>query len=147
MIYNSFDELKTALADHHGFAASVPILGDDGAVYDIPNPGLLDDDQMERWEELQFDLEQCDREPSRVENVERVLRDGSTVSVATTVPGDLKTPYRIDGELMRPSYSVRLTQVIFGDRAKDYKAAGGSGSQVAIEWSKMNREFAAASES
>ena len=49
------------MASYFGFAASVTIQAGD-EIFEIPNPGLLDDDQQERWEELQFEVEGCDRD-------------------------------------------------------------------------------------
>lgn len=135
----STQEAKEQAAEYFGFAASVYVRGKSGEVWEIPNPGLLDDDQQERWEELQFLLEDCDRKPD-IEVPERTLDDG-TVIPARTIPGDLKTPYRINGELLKPSYNVRLAMALFGDEYEDFKADGGSGNQVALEWARMNREY------
>lgn len=133
-------EAKEQAADYFGFTAGVSIQLDNGKVFEIPNPAMLDDDQQERYEEFLFVLEQCDREED-IEVPERTLSDG-TVLPAATVKGDLKKPLRINNELLKPSYNVRLAQVLFGeDGYADFKAAGGSGSQVALEWTRMNREF------
>lgn len=132
-------EAKEQAAEYFGFAAGVSIKLEDGTVFDIPNPTLLDDDQQERYEELQFELEQCDRHPD-VETPEVKLEDG-TVVPSRVIPGDLMTPYRIDGKLMRPSYNERLARVAFGDDYEKFKASGGSGSQVALEWARMNKEY------
>ncbi|MHA3020136.1 hypothetical protein ACXPWS_07650 [Mycobacterium sp. BMJ-28] len=101
------------VADYFGLAPSV-IVGD----FEIPNPALLDDDQQDRWEALQFDLERCD----------------------TDDDGDLLTPYRIDGEPLAPSYSTRLGQVVFGDDYEAAKAAGVSGNRISLEWARMAKE-------
>ncbi|MGJ6126195.1 hypothetical protein QN239_26820 [Mycolicibacterium sp. Y3] len=109
----------TELAQFFGFTASVAITTVDGTVFHIPNTALLDDDQQERWEALQFDLERCDRDDD----------------------GELISPYRIDGEPLTPSYNVRLGQVVFGeDGYEKFKAAGGSGNRIALEWARMNKE-------
>jgi hypothetical protein len=134
----SNQEAKEQAADYFGFAASVKIQAGD-EIFEIPNPGLLDDDQQERWEELQFELEKCDREPD-IDIAERELEDG-TVIPASTVKGDYLKPYRIKGELLKPSYNVRVAQVLFGERYEAFKKAGGSGNQVGLIWAQMNDAF------
>lgn len=134
----SNEEAKQQAADYFGFTAGVKIQAGN-EVFEIPNPGLLDDEQQERWEEFQFELEACDREPD-IEIPEKILED-DTVIPAATIPGEVKRPYRINGVLLKPTYNVRLAQVLFGDRYEAFKEAGGSGSQVALIWAQMNAEF------
>lgn len=141
----SVKEAKEQAADYFGFTASTFIQLDSGKVFEIPNPGLMDDDQQERWEDLQFTLERCDREPD-VEIPERTIRDDKGGVIATypaeTQPGDFKTPYRIDGELLKPPYNVRLAKALFGEEGyAEYKAGGGIANQIAMEWARMNKEF------
>lgn len=134
----SNQEAKDQAAEYFGIASGVTIQ-QGNEIFEIPNPGLLDDEQQERWEELQFELEACDREPD-IEIPETTLDDG-TVVPARVIRGDVKRPYRIGGELMKPSYNVRLAKVLFGDRYEAFKKAGGSGNQVGLIWAKMNDEF------
>lgn len=123
MHYKSFDEARESIAEYFGFSPAVEFGTDGGKVFTIPNPGLLDDDQQERFEELQFLLESCDKGD-----------DGDPIS-----------PYRIDGELMKPSYNVRLAMAVFGEAGyAEFKAGGGSGNRVALEWARMNKEYEAA---
>lgn len=134
-------EAKEQAAEYFGFAAGVSIKLDNGKVFEIPNPSLLDDDQQERYEELQFLLEQCDREDDIVIPA-RTLADGEEVA-ERTIKGDLKQPYRIDGNLLKPNYNARIGIVAFGEEGyKEFKASGGSGAQIALEWARMNKEFA-----
>lgn len=136
----SVKEAKEQAGEYFGFTASVFIQVDSGKVFEIPNPGLMNDDQQERWEELQFELEQCDREPD-IEIPERTLEDG-TVLPAQTIRGEVKVPYRINGELMKPPYNVRLAKVLFGEEGyAEYKAGGGIAGQINVEWARMNREY------
>lgn len=136
----SVEEAKQQAADYFGFTASTSIRVANGKVFEIPNPGLMDDDQQERWEALQFELEQCDREPD-IEVPEQTLPDGTVIS-ARTVRGDFLTPYRKNGELLTPPYNVRLAQALFGeDGYAEYKAQGGIAAQIAMEWARMNRDF------
>lgn len=154
---NSIQDAKEQAAEYFGFAASVQIkVGNE--IFEIPNPGLLDDDQQDRWDELQFELEKCDKMPD-VEHPEQKIpertvknEDGSeTIIPAQTIPawtekGDFYKPYRktdADGntKLLKPNYNTRLAMAIFGDRYEAFKKAGGSGSQISLEWAKMNQEF------
>src|SRR5262249_25412319 len=116
-----------------------------GKVFEIPNPGLMDDDQQERWEDLQYEVEKCQREPD-VELPERTItdRDGNATTLpATTVQGDFLTPYRwSDGTLMKPPYNVKLAIALFGeDGYREYKAQGGIANQIGLEWARMTREY------
>jgi hypothetical protein len=136
----SVEEAKAQAAEYFGFTASSHIRVSSGEVFEIPNPGLMDDDQQERWEELQFELEQCDREPD-ITVPEQTLPDGTKLA-ARTVRGDLISPYRKDGGLLKPPYNVRLAKALFGEEGyAKYKAGGGIANQIAMEWARMNREF------
>jgi hypothetical protein len=139
----SVKEAKERIADYFGFTASSFIQLDNGKAFEIPNPGLMDDDQLARYEELQFLLEQCDREPDEVVPERTVTtEDGSVTTIpARTIPGKVKTPYRLNGEPLKPNYSVRLAQVIFGEKGyAEYKDGGGQATQVAMEWARMSQE-------
>lgn len=136
----SVEEAKLQAAEYFGFTASTYIRVDNGKVFEIPNPGLLDDDQQERWEQLQFDLESCDREPE-IQIPEQKLEDGSVLP-ARTLTGDLIMPYRKEGQLLKPPYSVRLAISLFGEEGyKDYKSGGGIANQISVEWARMNKEY------
>ena len=136
----SVEEAREQAAEYFGFTASSSIRVANGKVFEIPNPGLMDDDQQERWEALQFELEQCDREPD-IEVPEQTLPDGTVIS-ARVVKGDFLTPYRKDGQLLTPPYNVRLAKALFGEEGyAEYKAGGGIAAQIAMEWARMNREF------
>lgn len=120
MRYKSFEEHAADVADYFGFSPSVDFVGHDGRVFTIPNPGLLDDGQQERWDELQLLAEDFDKD-----------EDGEPIR-----------PYRINGELLRPSYSVRLATAVFGEAGyAEFKAAGGSGNRVAQGWAQMDKEY------
>lgn len=133
-IPKSVQEAKEQAADYFGFTASAFIQTSDGKVWEIPNPGLMDDDQQERWEELQFILEGCDRD--------EIVIQATATEPERKYEGELLTPYRKDGELLKPPYNVRLAQCLFGDKGyKEYKAGGGIANQIALEWARMNREY------
>lgn len=127
-------------AEYHGFAASVEIqIGDE--VFEIPNPSLLDDDQQERFNELNFEIESnCDREDD-IEIPEHTTEDGVTYP-AKIIRGDIKQPFTIDGIPIKPPYNTRLAKVLFGEEGyARFKAGGGRSNQIALIWGQMNREF------
>lgn len=129
-------------AEYHGFAASVDILiGDE--VFEIPNPSLLDDDQQERFNDLNAEVEQiCDREDD-LEIPERTTGDG-TVIPGRTLRGDVKQPYTVKGDPLKPAYNARLAVVLFGEAGyAKFVAGGGRSNQIALAWGQMNREFEA----
>ncbi len=140
----SVKDAKEQAAEYFGFTASVYIEVEGGKVFEIPNPGLMNDDQQERWEELQFLLEDCDREDD-VTYPERTFTDADGITRTIpeqTIRGEVKTPYRIDGKLLKPPYSVRLAKALFGeDGYAAYKAGGGIANQISLEWARMNREY------
>lgn len=137
------EDAKEQAADYFGFASAAYIeVEKDGVkkVFEIPNPGLMNDDQQERWDELQFEMEGWDREDDII-IPERTLEDGSVIPGAT-IPGDFKTPYRINGELLKPPYSVRLAIALWGKEGyEEYKAGGGISNQIPMEWARMNAEY------
>lgn len=137
-VAKSTREAREQASEYFGFPASAIIeVGE--KKFEIPNPGLMDDDQQERWVDLQFELEQCDREPDTI-IPEHKLEDG-TVIPEQVIKGDLKSPYRKDGVLMRPPYAVKVAQAILGDDYQAFKEAGGSGSYILVEWARMDDEF------
>ncbi len=141
-VTKTVQEAKDQAAEYFGFAASTYIQTDDGKVWEIPNPGLMNDDQQERWEDLQYELQSFDRDEDLV-FPEHKLEDG-TVVPERRIEGDLLVPYRKNGERMKPSYNIRLAKVLFGeDGYEEYKAAGGIANQIALEWARMNAEYQA----
>ena len=145
-------EARSQAAEYLGFTASVEIVLDSGEVFEIPNPGLLDDDQQERFEELQAELDSFDHEEVDVPVVEYTVEtrsDGTTYSEPKVVGHKtertlLTNPHRKNGKPVKPPYNVRLAIALWGkDGYERYKAGGGISNQIALEWSRMNREFMA----
>ena len=121
-------EAREQAAECLGFMASQPIqIGDE--VFEVPHPSLLDDDQQNRYDELQLSLEDLERWPDIKDSDGNVLRQG-----------DLKDPHRTkDGKLVE-SYNIRLAKALFGEAGyKKFKAGGGSGNTVAAIWFQMQR--------
>ena len=130
-------------AEYHGFAAGVEIqIGDE--IFEIPNRSLLDDDQQERVNELDYRIQRdCDREDDIV-IAEHTTEDGIKYP-AKTIRGDVKYPYTVNGgEPLKPAYNTQLAIALFGeDGYAKFKAGGGRSNQIALTWGQMNREFEA----
>ncbi len=113
--------------------SSIPMELDDGSVLDLPphpNLGMLDDEQQEAYEELMFEMETYDRDPDIVFK-EQTLSSGSVVP-ERTVRGDLKTPYRKNGVLVKPPHRTKVVQVALGD--KDYARLIAGGKNAVDVW-------------
>lgn len=112
-----------------------------------PDFGMLDDQNMEDYEDLQFERESYDR----AEDIfipEQRLRDPKTglesgvVLPAQTRKGDLLVPFRkttIDPEtnepvtaLVRPPHSVKVVQAAVGE--KEYQRLVNAGKQASDVW-------------
>lgn len=149
-------EAREQAAEYLGFTASVEIVLDNGEVFEIPNPGLLDDDQQERFEQLQAELDSFDHDEVEVPVVEYSVEtrpDGSTYSEPKVVGSRtervlMTNPHRKNGKPVTPPYNVRLAIALWGkDGYERYKAGGGRSNQIALEWTRMNREFLAKGQS
>lgn len=132
--------------EYESLFADVPLELDDGDILMIPphpNYGLLDDDKMEEWNRLLFEV---DTEYEREEDIyipEQTL-DGGVTLPASTQRGDLKTPYRRVGEdgksvLVSPPHTVRIAQIALGpvDYAK-LRAGGKSAKDVFKIWGQQS---------
>lgn len=109
-----------------GLFASHQLELDGGDIIEIPphpNLRMLDDDRQEQYEELLFEIESYDRGPD-IYMPEQTLPSG-VVLPAETKPGPLLEPYRKDGKLVKPPYSVRVVQVALGEETYRKLRAGG----------------------
>ena len=115
--FSSPREAREQAAEAQGFLDSV-IITAGGKDYEVPQRGLLDDEQAERMAELELETESWDREPD-------------TKIGDRTVPGALKRPYRKNGKLVKPSYAVRVAVALWGEQTyKEYHTAGGRATDV-----------------
>lgn len=116
------------------------------AVPPHPDLGMLDDEAMGEYEELQFEMESYDREED-IFIPEQRLKDSSgnengVVLPATTSPGALKRPYRKNGELIKPPHSVRVARIALGEEGYQRLIAGGkSAGDVWRAWAKQAAEL------
>jgi hypothetical protein len=144
----SVEEAKEQSAEYFGFAASVTIRTDNGD-FEIPNPGLLDDDQQERYDELQTEIDTYDKEDvvTPVFDTEVVRDPDGTIRTSNKKVGEkidqvVLLPHRKDGVVVKPPYNVRLAIALWGEeRYAKFKTGGGQSSQISLEWARMNREY------
>ncbi|BBZ09860.1 MULTISPECIES: hypothetical protein [Mycobacterium] len=128
--HDSFEAARAQAADYLGFTASERIVTPKGDAFEIPNPSLLDDDQLARYDQLQLEVESWDREDDELDDDGKLIRRGA-----------LKEPNRKNGVLVE-NYNIQLAKAIFGDRYEAFKAAGGRAVDVNLVWQKMGRELA-----
>lgn len=122
---------------------------DDGETIQIPphpNLGMWDDEQQAEYEELLFETESYDRGPDVFIPEQRLRdKDGTETGVvlpAETRPGPLLTPYRKQGELVKPPHSVRIVQAALGeDGYKRLREGGRSAADVWRIWNKQGFEL------
>ena len=111
-----------------------------------PDLGMLDDEAMEQYEELQFEMESYDREED-IHIPEQRLKDSNGNETGVVLPasvsqGALKRPYRKNGELIKPPHSVRVARLALGDATYQKLVAGGkSAGDVWRIWAKQAAEL------
>jgi hypothetical protein len=105
-----------------------------------PNLRMLDDDQQEAYEDLLCEVETYDREDD-IYIPESTLANG-VVLPATTRPGQVKVPYRKDGQRIRPAYSIRVVQIALGaDVYAKLRQAGLSAADVWRIWNQQGLDL------
>ena len=143
-------DAREQAAEFLGFTASklIPLPGG-GDPVEIPNPGLFDDEQQERWDELQMFLKGCVQAPDVVVPDSVItLKDGTTTTIpGRTVPGGTLQPLQRetdDGEteLVKPGYAVRQAIAVLGEEEyKRFKAGGGRANDIGVLLRQMQVEF------
>ena len=101
-----------------------------------PNLRMLDDDRMEAYERLLFEVESYDRDPD-VYIPETTLESG-VILPAETRRGKPLEPYRVDGELVTPPHSVKIVQVALGEET--YAKLRRAGMNAADIWRIWNEQ-------
>lgn len=120
------------------FADSVIELNDGSTIHIPPHPdlGMMSDEAMELYEELQFDMESYDREEDIIIPEQRLKdSDGNETGVVlpgTVSRGALKRPYRKNGALVKPPHTVRVAQIALGEA--EYKRLVAGGKSAADVW-------------
>lgn len=113
----------------------------EGEIFEIPHKDLFDNDQQERWEDLQEERRSYDREP------DVMSPDGKTVIVR----GQLMYPYmkggervtvKLGGKTVKATEAVQLAVVVWGeDGAARANAAGINFNEIAVVWAKQKFEM------
>ena len=122
----------------------------DGSFLSIPphpDLGMLDDDQMDAYEDLIMEQETYDREEDIYIPEQRLLdangNETGVVLPATTEKGALKRPFRINGVRVTPAYSVRVAQIALGEEGYARLRKGGCGAaDVWRVWGRQAAELA-----
>lgn len=123
----------------------------DGTIIKIPphpDLGMIDDERMEAYEELMFEVEEnYDREEDIIIPEQR-LRDpqsGKETGVVlpeTTQRGMIKRPYRIENQLVKPPHSVKIVVAALGeDVYAQLRAGGRSAKDVWRIWNEKGLEI------
>lgn len=137
-------EAREQAAEATGFTASIEIvIGEE--VFEIPQRGLLDDDQRERMDELEMETETWDYEDDIVIPARTIKNADGTETVVEpmrTAKGGLKIPYRKGGKQVKPSYAVRVAVALWGEaRYKEYKRLGGRAADVTGTMARLDRRL------
>ena len=118
---------------------------EDGSVLKVPpHPdfGMLGDEELEAYEDLQVEIETYDREPD-IFIPEQKLENG-LVLPAETKKGDLLRPYRKNGERVKPAHSIRVVQAALGEQKyKQLREGGRNAADVWRIWGKQGLEMRA----
>lgn len=122
----------------------------DGSFLSIPphpDLGMLDDEQMDAYEDLMIEQESYDREEDIYIPEQRLLdangNETGVVLPARTEPGALKRPFRINGERVKPAHSVRVAQIALGEEGYARLRKGGkSAADVWRIWGRQAAELA-----
>ncbi|AGT12024.1 tail assembly chaperone [Mycobacterium phage Catdawg] len=119
--------------------ADTPLTLNNGEVIMVPphpDLGMLSDEAMAEYEQLQFEMESYDREEDIFIPEQRLRSsDGHETGVvlpASTQKGDLKRPYRKDGVLISPPHSVRVARIALGE--ENYAKLRAGGKSAADVW-------------
>lgn len=94
-----------------------------------PDWGMLDDENMQAWDEYMFEIDTVyEREPD-IHIPEQRLENGLTLP-SDTQRGSLLVPYRKKNaddvvELVRPAHTIKVVQIALGDEEFDRLKRGG----------------------
>lgn len=158
-MYNEIDAAKAkretatedarAQADEFdGFTADEIYTSPTGERFVVPNVTLLDDEQQEQFDLLNFALSKCDKHPdTEIPGRTVTAKDPDGTEVVTEYPpqiirGGFVQPYQKDGELVTPNYNVQLVQAFLGkDGYAKFKAAKGKSSEYAAAVKKLSEKL------
>jgi len=112
-----------------------------------PDLGMLDDDQMDAYEDLVMEIETYDREEDIFIPEQRLLdskgNETGVVLPSSTERGQVKRPFRKDGVRVKPAHSVRVAKIALGEEGYQRLRAGGrSAKDVWRIWGRQAAELA-----
>lgn len=140
-VVNAVDAREQASEDGYGFLKSEfrrakPTPDHpEGEVFEIPHKDLFDLDQQERWDDLQDEMRDYEREP-----------DVTAPNGPLIAKGQLVYPHRWakagdghkKGDRVKPSWPERLAIVLWGvDGAARAKAGGVLFNEIELVWAKQ----------
>lgn len=103
----------------------------EGEEFEIPHKDLFDNDQQDRWDDLQDQIRQYDREPD-------VFAPNGTLIAR----GNLIYPHHLNKERVKPSWPERLAIVLWGaEGAARAKAGGINFNEIELVWAKQKYEM------
>lgn len=102
-----------------------------GEVFEIPHKDLFDNEQQERWDDLQDQIREYDREP------DVLAPNGTLIS-----KGELIYPHRINKERVKTSWPERVAIVLWGEDGADRAKKGGINfNEIELVWAKQKYEM------
>lgn len=133
-LVNATDAREQASEGRYGFLRSeFRVAKDTGEVFEIPHKDLFDNDQQERWEDLQ---DAINHEYQREPDVR--TPDGKTL----IAKGALIVPHRDKDGKRLPPWGERLAIVLWGEEGmKRAKAGGILFSEIDVVWAKQQLEM------
>ncbi|BBU22162.1 hypothetical protein [Mycobacterium xenopi] len=103
----------------------------EGEVFEIPHKDLLDNEQQKRWDDLQDEMREYDREPDIVDPDGRVIAKGALVY-----------PHRKNGKRIPTTWGERLAIVLWGKEGAARANAGGINfNEIEVIWGKQKIEM------
>jgi hypothetical protein len=111
----------------------------EGEVFEIPHKDLFDSDQQDRWDDLQEEIHDYEREPDITAPNGTLIAKGQLVYPHRWAKDTAKGK---KGERVKPSWPERLAIVLWGeDGAKRAKAGGVLFNEIEIIWQKQKIEM------
>lgn len=136
------DKAREQAAEAGGDFRPIPVKTDSGAVFEVPDGNMLDDDQQEAYDALQHLVNQCDTREYTIPEQVITAPDGTTIRSEQHTDKAPIQPYQKDGERITPSYSIQLAKIFLGSdkRYNEFKKAGGRSNALVMAVTKRADE-------
>jgi hypothetical protein len=147
---SSVQDARDQAQELDGFTADETYTTPTGVPFGVPNVGLLDDDQQERFDALNFKFSKCDKVPDgELPGRTVTAKDPDGTEVVTEYPPSVikgtgfLQPYQTDGQLVVPNYNIQLVIALLGEEGyEEFKAAKGKSSEFADRVKKLAEKLA-----